>query len=289
VLCTDTIYLFRDPRDLFISSRLFCRKDPAFLPSEVAESDCRLACHVAFQFANIHANSVADTGREDAIVLRYEDMIGDKVAIWSRLRERFDLVFKEDQDLERHLTANTVAKSVGRWQTESLPGSVTGLLTHAVGREMVQLGYEPSEGSESLQLDFSEASTPPSAISGHGGIQFDAGLAHVTVEGCDFWFIPSIEAFDAESVTNIWVCVSGGVGNHCSVYWRGPGQDFSEERSFHVAYIPAQAWRVLDFAVQDHGLWQGRIEEIRLDIFNFSSPDCRGEGLIKWMRLLRFR
>jgi hypothetical protein len=91
--------------------------------------------------------------------------------------------------------------------------------------------------------------------------------------------------------------VARGPGNVCSLYWRAPGEDFSEAAALHVEHEPSASWRVLDFPLNQQAGWRGRIAEVRLSLFNLYqegfdrrlsvATECRGIGYVRWVRALR--
>jgi len=81
--------------------------------------------------------------------------------------------------------------------------------------------------------------------------------------------------------------VAGYVGDHFSIYWRGAGTDFSEERRVHINYVPGLHWQLLPFPMWRHPLWKGTIERIRLDVFNAQHQgNIEGTGHMRWVRLI---
>ena len=86
----------------------------------------------------------------------------------------------------------------------------------------------------------------------------------------------------AISTDEIWTCVQGDTGDHCSIYWRGSREAFSEERSMHVPFRPGRHWQILRFPIGKHPLWRDVIEQLRVDLFNGNVAPAGGR--LRWIR-----
>jgi hypothetical protein len=87
-------------------------------------------------------------------------------------------------------------------------------------------------------------------------------------------------------VHSLWFAACATVGDHCSVYWRRESEFFSEERVIHRPYYPGKHWRVFRFDFTGHALWNGRIAELRLDLFNSTGYLVPGSCEVTWFRLI---
>jgi hypothetical protein len=80
----------------------------------------------------------------------------------------------------------------------------------------------------------------------------------------------------AMSTDEIWTCVQGDTGDHCSIYWRGIREAFSEERSVHAPSRPGRHWQILRFPIGKHPQWRDVIEQLRIDLFNGNVAPAAG-------------
>ena len=94
------------------------------------------------------------------------------------------------------------------------------------------------------------------------------------------------ETFEAGSAHEVWVSLNGAIGDVCSLYWRGPDETFSEERSIHLPFWPGMHWQVIRFRAADRPQWKGTIAGLRLDVFNIHHTGATGTGRIRWVRLM---
>lgn len=121
--------------------------------------------------------------------------------------------------------------------------------------------------------------SPDGSLTGHTATGW-----HVSVSGADFWLELLGPHFHAEAVHEIWLCVTAGRGDRFSVYWHGPRESFHESRCVHADYRPGPHWEIVRVRLAGHPLWKGRIDGLRLDLFN--GEGTVGTGTIRWVRVV---
>ncbi len=300
----EVIYLFRDPRDVYISARMFHARNTGFLAGlEDPTEESELAHRIAFAFIQIFENYAFGRDRCSAMRLKYEDYVVSFESKVAELESRFGLRLKigESQgEWAQHSTAPTLASSVRRWQKENPNSSVNRKIIHLVGKEMRALGYDTQAVSvpacQEVELSRAAMVNLPTSPSEHGKMTLEEDCARIDVWDTDYWFDLPARGFDTSVVDHIWICLREGAGNVCTVYWRGSEEEFSEDRAFHVEYRAQGAWRILDFPVYRHRNWRGTVAAIRIDLFNRAvsgfgrglseSPECRGTGYLRWVRIM---
>ena len=278
-----TINLVRDPRDVFLSARDFVRVRGAVgFGIGDGNSELDAARHTAHRWLSFAENARADRTRTDAIFLRYEDMVQEPGPSTARLSTflGFPLVPAEapSEYLDSHRTSGDVSASVGRWKREPLSDVVRTCLETQLWDLMVENGYEAS-------------GDPPRAseIPGHperafnGTVQVVEGTVLISAGTDDFNMELQPTPLRAMSTDEIWTCVQGDTGDHCSIYWRGNREAFSEERSVHVPFRPGRHWQILRFPIGKHPLWRDVIEQLRIDLFNGNVAPAAG-GRLRWIR-----
>jgi hypothetical protein len=292
-----TIYLIRDPRDVFVSANAFMRKKDYYsFMRRPEDTDLDHARSVCASFVGYVTNYAADSERDDTLLLRYEDVVSNRKEALARLEAATGLVLDGSAGAEHfasHGTAGQLAQTAGRWSREGLPDGVGALFEECAGAELSRLGHPAAAPARRPAI--------PTVDLGLGGVALDAlaaspdghfdrasnGHAAVHLSGSDFWFLLPLQPFDAAGVKELWLCVKGGAGDTCSLYWAGPGESPGEERAIHLFYQPSQHWQIIRFSVGTHPAWCGQIHVVRLDVFN----SCRGgpldgRGEIQWVRLV---
>jgi hypothetical protein len=278
VLGAQTIYLFRDPRDIYLSANAFMRKlNYLSFGRQSGDSEGDYARTLAHGFLELFENYRADRDRADCLLVRYEDLIAQRSTTTACLA-RFLNARLDESALERssdyHVTAGTPRESVARWKREAPPRDVSDILTDNLQEAMAALGYEHEASGASHQgvrtLDCSDAShvrgLEPNAHGIFSGVSED-GLA-IRLQGDDFFVMLPPNELEAASIHECWLTVHGQAGTHCSVYWAGPGEAFSETRALHVPFFPASHWQVVRFRLRSHPEWKGAIRRIRFDVCN---------------------
>jgi hypothetical protein len=292
-LAAPTIYLFRDPRDIFLSASAFMNKRGSLgFDRSPGDTDRDYARTIAQRFLSYFENYRADRHRPDCMMVKYEDMVASTDDLLVCLDRQFGIGCGWEQSpwLEAHRTTADLHSSVVRWRREPLPAGVDGVLRDCLGPAMAQLGYLGSAADyQSIGIEFHRGAGNPAHIACNGGeLVAEDEFSSAVIASGDFWMIPPLDRFDAVAVHEIWVCLRGAVGDVCSVYWRTESEDFAEARSVHTSYIGGLHWQVLRISVGNHPLWKGTIAQLRLDLFNWKagSPNRPETGFIRWLRLV---
>jgi hypothetical protein len=280
--------LVRDPRDVYLSANAFNRKRGFLAFGRGSDdSDLDYARGLAAALLLYFENQRDDRARSDCLTVRYEDLALARRKTVERLntelglRLAFEPAVSSDH-LPIHMTSADVSTSVGRWKREPLPSEVRAFFESHLGEAMRFNGYEvPSDAKPPLHVDL----TALGQASKDGTVTptKDGGLS-VTVNGDDLWVEFQSPEFTAANVREVWVCLRGDAGEHCSLYWRRSGEVFDEGRSVHWAFSPAPHWQIIRFRPADHAHWHGRIVQLRIDLFN--GQHAQGHGDVRWMRLV---
>ncbi len=290
-LAASTVYLFRDPRDVYLSTNAFMRKRgrPGF-DRGANDTDLDYARTLAHRFLSYFENYQWDLRRQNCLLAKYEEMACAPEEFAARMSGELSIDCHWDQSpwLDTHRTTPDLRASVGRWRQEALPPEVDRFLLRHLAEAMLQLGYETATPPPAT-LDFREG--PCCERLRHSpGVRVTPGEdeSEVALTTGDFWMILPVEPFDAAGVNEVWLSLRGAVGEVCSVYWRGQSEEFSEERSVHVPYYGGRHWQIVRIPVAGHPRWRGRIEELRVDPFNWreGGPAAEMTAALRWLRLV---
>jgi hypothetical protein len=291
---SQTLYLFRDPRDVFLSAAAFLRRRGGRGFGRAAgDGDGDHALGLAHGYLEVFENYRADRSRSDCHLVRYPELVGDAEGLADRLHRLTGVKAAPAapaDHLDAHRTSADPGASVDRWRREPLPPEVGRLLETHLHEAMGYLGFEPSVPGVALPpgVEFSRpgVNVGPRDTSGDGSLH-PAGEYGARVELCgeDFWFVPPLPPFRAERVREVWACLAGAAGDHCSLYWHGKRGGFSEGRCLHLPCHRGRHWRVLRFPVGRHPRWRGTVVRLRLDAFNGpGAPE--GPLYVRWVRLI---
>jgi Sulfotransferase family len=290
VVPCSTIHLFRDPRDVYLSSNAFLKKRNyyGFFRSP-QDTDLEHARNMAPKWLNFFENICGEGRPTDSFLARYEDLVlrPEGLVAWLRsqgLDTDLDRAFDHFDD---HRTSSDLAASVERWRREAIPPEVKEFFERHLGGEMEALGYPVESAGCCPSIQFRAGEFAPQLTnSSQGRIELTEYAMKVHVTGGDFGLLLPFEPFPAEEVHEIWVSVAGVVGDHFSIYWRGADNDFSEQCAIHLKYAPGPHWEVVRFRMRQHPLWHGTIQQVRLDLFNGQTARTEGSGYVRWVRLI---
>jgi Sulfotransferase family len=285
-----TIYLFRDPRDIYLSANAFNRKhNRSGFGRSPSGTDLDQIRWLAHQFLGYFENYFMDPYRKDCMLVRYEDIVHCKENLVSSLEQHLSLKSNWDNALtwpEIHQTALDLTSSANRWQREPLSAEVETFLQTHLHLEMAHLDYQIASPADPLpSWAFLDLAQVPH--SDHGQLELKENATEVSITHNDFWMALPVAPFDAATVSEIWVSLKGSVGDLCSVYWNGEGQAFSEQCCSHLPFKPGLHWQILRFRVATHPSWRGAITGLRLYPFHGHGPAMAGTGSIRCVRLVQ--
>jgi Sulfotransferase family len=288
-----TIYNFRDPRDVFLSSNAFMKKKNGLGFARVAgDTDRDHARHIAQAFLNSFDNYWQDRSRQDTLLVRYEDFVLDPEGTRKQIAGLTGTDLKPGNGYFNpgHGTAADAGTSLERWKREPISPEVVHLIESILQEEMATLGYSLSTGSGASvrTLSFAPGGLKLSKIdhSSHGLLEQGTESTIVHVRGPDFHLFLPVEPFEAKQVKEVWASVREGAGTICSLYWCRRDSRFGEGSVLNVPYAPSVHWEMLTFPVASHPEWHGTITGLRLDLFNSHLRPNIGTGRIRWVRLV---
>ncbi|WP_444919150.1 hypothetical protein [Microbulbifer sp. JMSA003] len=141
------LFLFRDPRDEFVSIKSFNAKRGfngfGWGESDDDESYALKLCQMRKTFMQ-HISSIEASDRR--YVVKYEEFIKSPYEItsflgdWIGLELDYGKVEAQKKSVEHHITSSNVAASVERWRTEMSP-KVAQIFEKEIGEELSELGY----------------------------------------------------------------------------------------------------------------------------------------------------
>src|SRR5438067_6328088 len=138
-----TIYNLRDPRDIFISTNAFMKKRNTLGFARLAgDTDLDHALSLARAFTGTHENYHADRGRQDTLLVRYEDYASDRPGVVKRIKALTGVNPHVKEDFVKdHATAKDLSHSVARWKSEPITDEVVLLLERILYEAMTELRY----------------------------------------------------------------------------------------------------------------------------------------------------
>jgi hypothetical protein len=270
-LLARTLYLFRDPRDMYLSAKAFMQRRNYFsFGRGPQDSDLEHARNLAYEFLLYFENFKADKDRADCMLVNYADLIHSLAGLKDRLRQFADLQCSESaavKAVESHRTSASPEISVDRWRREPLPPGVLSFLETYLQESMRTLGFELSTHSKIRPCPGVEFATA-SPLKAAGG-------KHISIN------LP-IDPFPSSQAAEVWVSVYGPTLEKVSLFWRTGKQESYLSQPTYEAFH----WRLVRFPVARQEHWRGRISELRLEMSCKSDQHEESPIYLRWVRLV---
>jgi hypothetical protein len=289
-----TIYLFRDPRDIFLSANALMKKlDYYSFGRKPEDDDLAYAREVASAYLMLFENYRSHRNRPESMLLRYENLARDPAALSAALNEKLGVgvnIAGMNRTPPSHRTSSNLAASIERWRHEGLPTGVEGTLMDGLDEAIGYLGYAAGAQTEPgiPKIDCTRREDV-------GGLQHnshgrfagvsDEGL-EIIPQGEDFSILLPERHLEASRVNECWLTLKSRIGTHCSIYWDS-GQGFGEDESIHQPFFPADHWQIVRFGVGTKSRWTGTIRRIRFDLCNGGTISPYRRIYLRSIRLIR--
>ena len=292
------LYLFRDPRDLFLSANAMnSRRGYLAFGRQPSDSDYDHALTIAFRYLHYYENyKVLRSGSDMCSLVLYEELVRDPGSVLADLTEKTGLRIEPSgtEGLYRqHRTSESVQASIGRWQQEPISAEVLCVFEEALCRLMSKLGYEASQSLPSLNeadLEFTgEQSNHGRLLAIEHADQRELGPCGlvVTTNGDSFFLVFSIPELPAASVKEMWLCFSGLSSGDCEISWSDSKGDFSPARSLTQKFDVVPYCGSIRLKVADHDHWTGTVSRVRVKFSrSVDGPSLSPTFSIRWLRLI---
>jgi hypothetical protein len=269
-----TLYLFRDPRDMYLSANALMRQRNYFsFARGPKDSDLDHARNLAYEFLLYFENYRADKHREDCLLVQYADLVKDGSGLTQRLQDFSGLQCRPQEmpkDLDFHRTASSPDASIDRWRRESLPKGVLSFLETYLQESFTVMQYPLAQKARACPEGECRGSD-------ENGVRVPLKEGVISVD------VP-LDKFDARLWKEIWISVYGPGLDQVGISWQAEGRRASERGSLWQPWYSARHWRVLRFLVRQQEQWQGKIAQLRVEFK--ADPGLEPFAYLRWLRLI---
>lgn len=279
------LYLFRDPRDLFLSANSFNSKRGylAFGRTE-ADSDRDHALTLAYRYLHRFESYRAfkASGGKTSLV-RYEDLVLNPLPALSELIEATGMricPLQDDDSFSQHRTSDSAEQSVKRWKREPVKQEVLEIFDEVLHDVLIELGYETADRSpDGFNFDFKDEQLKSRIAAVENGeiAGFTPQGMLVNAKAQDVSITLNVNGIATESVSEIWTCFSGDFGGSSTIEWSGGSSAFtaSESADFTKTYDPGRHCTTLRYTFQNEKNWSGNLTGLRI---KFSNKGCHKDA-----------
>jgi len=185
--------------------------------------------------------------------VRYEDWAEHPDAVVRQLNRFLALDLSAGDAVDRifdiHATSADLGASVGRWRREPFSRGPRILIERHLAPQLVDYGYEIAPDVRPAEAI---VPGPEMRCSPDGSVMSTATSALVQVWGEDFWVELPLEPTPADAIAELWICLRGTTGDHCSVYWPRADGAYDQTHSIHVPFRPGWHWQIARFRLDRH-------------------------------------
>lgn len=282
-----TIFLFRDPKDVFLSQIAFSEKinANAFQANEGA-------LRLAFEISCLFEEYLAQENKANSIVVKYEDMVTEPETVLNKLREVIGWqpsAVLEQEFYDKHRTTKNPAASIGRYKTEQIASKELFYLD-CVPTEMLKY-FEYSQDNPSIcerlwKIDLTEEESPHFRID-NADLTIEAGSSvRILSTGPATAIVVSRGDRTLEKIAEVWLCVRQTCQTNFALYWRQADQGFGDDRFVVAKRMKSNQTNILRFKVGEHPGWSDQFAE--LFISGWHQPDVEEQqpSVVRWIKFI---
>lgn len=278
-LDTYAIYMFRDPRDLFISANKFNSKRGylAFGRTQ-QDSDRDHATTLAFKFLQRFENyRVFKALGGKASCTKYEDLALNPVSTLSDLVEQTGIQIsplKDENSFSDHRTSGSIEQSIARWKREPLEQEVLDIFNEILFDILIEMGYETTRAQTGMNIDFTQGDKDSlksriANVEGATMSNFSAdGLTLAPAAGSKEVSLElNMNDIPMDEVSEVWIAVSGNFGGSLTTGWASGSSDFHVSTTAEASkqYDPGQHCTVLRLShVSNEPTFKGPLSKLLL-------------------------
>jgi hypothetical protein len=295
------LYLFRDPRDLFISANKFNSKRGYLAFGRTGgDTDRDHAITLAFKFMLRFENyRVFKASGGKASLTRYEDLALNPIPTLAELVTETGIQItplKDADSFSQHRTSGSVEQSINRWKREPISQDVLDVFDEILFDILTEMKYETNRSTSGMSLDFcgadSEALKSRLANVEHAAVfSFSnegmkltpaAGSTEISIE-------LKMNDIPMDEILEIWVCLSGSFGGALTLGWASGSSDYSYSTTTEVSkqYDPGQHCTALRFSnLANEESFKGPLSKLLLKIQHSGLPAIDPSANLRLVKLV---
>lgn len=282
-----TIFLFRDPKDVFLSQIAFSEK----IQSRAFQAN-QGALELVYDICCMFEEMLVQEHSGRSITIKYEDMVTHPENALTELQKSIGWQPSAALDREfydKHRTTKDPSASISRWKSETIDSKDLFYLDIVPTEMMERFDYSQSkpEDSERLwKINLTEDHNP----------HFRIDEADLSIESGDSLRILSTSPATSivitrgerklDKVAEIWLCVRQTAISNFALYWRQAEQSFGDDRVIVAQRELLKQTGILRFKVGDHPAWSEQFAELFISGWHQPGAAEQQPSVVRWIKFV---
>lgn len=265
------LFIFRDPKDTFLSAQSFSKKTSSNMLSDYSHAPAGTeSLGFMYQVCIYYETFLALRKKNKAALIRYEDLVTDSDSTIEQLRQLFGFQPSEPLDIgsyEQHSTTASPESSIGRWKAEAIDRLDLFHMDCIAPELLSELNYKPARKDYSnsvLTKYFEESKSSCFAVEG-------ATASYSEAEGLNLHFTsPSaclfVKGLDyaQQAIREIWLSTTVNTLSPLTLQWRSADEEFTPDRSVSSHENLYEPNTIMRFDVSSSPLWSDNFAELKI-------------------------
>lgn len=281
-----TIYLFRDPKDVFLSQISFSKKidSPAFQANDGA-------LQLAYEMSGIFEQFLTTGTTKNTVVIRYEDLVAESERVLNKLRDSIGWkpsATLEQEFYDKHRTTKDPSSSIGRWKSETIAAKDLFYLDCVPTEMMEYFNYAPANpalAERVWKIDLCKDESPHVRVD-NADLSIESGSLRIVSNGPGTSIVVSRGEKSIGKTAEIWLCVRETSQTTFALYWRQADQSFGDDRVIVAQREDLNQTNILRFKLGGHPGWSEQFAELFISGWYQPAAEEQQPNKVRWIKFI---
>ena len=282
-----TVFLVRDPKDIFLSQIAFSEK----IKSNAFQANAG-ALELAYDVSCIFEEMLMQEHAESSITIKYEDLVTEPQNALKKLQDVIGWkpsAAIESEFYDKHRTTKDPSASVERWKSETIPAKDLFLLD-CIPTEMLEyFNYAQSNSAHAERLwkiDLTEEQNPHFRID-NADLSVESGNSlRILSTSPATSIVVNRRERKLDRIAEIWVCVRQTAISNFALYWRQADQGFGDDRVIVAQRENLKQSKILRFRVGEHPGWSEQFAELFISGWHQPGVEEQQPSIVRWIKFI---
>ncbi|MBA3992071.1 MAG: hypothetical protein C0469_00995 [Cyanobacteria bacterium DS2.3.42] len=282
-----TIFIFRDPKDIFLSQIAFSEKidTNAFQANDGA-------LKLVYELSCIFEEFLAQEQAENSIVIKYEDLVKEPEKVLTLLQDSIGWkpsdALKQDF-YDKHRTTKDPGSSIERWKSEEISSKELFYLDSVPTEMMEYFNYSPSNPAITNRLwkiDLTEDQNPHFRVD-NADLSIESGRSlRIVSTAAATSIVVNRGERTLGKTAEVWLCIGQSCHNTFALYWRHSDQSFSDDRVIVAQREDLKHTNILRFKVGEHPGWSEQFAELFISGWHQAGVEEQQPSFVRWIKFI---